>query len=52
MKSLLFALFVMFAFGGLGAQQTGWQPSPGHTQLPIWPGAAPDEQPVSGRRSP
>jgi acetyl esterase/lipase len=25
-----------------------WQPSPGHTQVPIWPRAAPDEQPVPG----
>jgi acetyl esterase/lipase len=23
-----------------------WQPSPGHIQLPIWPGAVPDSQPV------
>jgi len=27
----------------------GWQPSPGHTQLPIWAGAVPDPQPVRGR---
>jgi acetyl esterase/lipase len=25
-----------------------WQPSPGHTQVPIWPGAAPNPQPVAG----
>jgi acetyl esterase/lipase len=25
-----------------------WQPSPGHTQIPIWPGVAPDAKPVSG----
>jgi acetyl esterase/lipase len=48
MKPLLFALCVVFAFGGLTAQQTTWQPSPGHTQIPIWPGAAPDPQPVAG----
>jgi acetyl esterase/lipase len=42
------ALSVVFAFGALRAQQTGWQPSPGHTQIPIWPGAAPDAQPVAG----
>jgi acetyl esterase/lipase len=47
-KPLLFALFVMFAFVGLSAQTPGWQPSPGHTQVPIWPGAAPDAQPVAG----
>ncbi len=48
MKPLLFALCVVFAFGGLGAQTPAWQPSPGHTQVPIWPGAVPDPQPVAG----
>src|ERR1017187_10616026 len=35
-------------FGSLSAQKPVWQPSPGHTQIPIWPGAAPDPQPVAG----
>ena len=48
MKPLIFALCVVFAFGGLSAQTPVWQPSPGHTQVPIWPGAAPDAQPVAG----
>src|SRR6202040_2307540 len=48
MRSLIFALYVVFAFGGVSAQQTTWQPSPGHTQVPIWPGAAPDAQPAAG----
>src|SRR5271166_895246 len=50
MKPLIFALCVVFAFtfAGLSAQESGWQPSPGHTQSPIWPGAAPDPQPVAG----
>jgi acetyl esterase/lipase len=48
MKSLLFAVCVVFAFGGVSAQQTIWQPSPGHTQVPIWPDAAPDAQPAVG----
>ncbi len=48
MKPLIFALYVVFACGLLSAQQTTWQPSPGHTQIPIWPGAAPDAQPVAG----
>jgi acetyl esterase/lipase len=48
MKPSIFALFVLFALGGLSAQTTGWQPSPGHTQAPIWPGAVPDQQPVAG----
>ena len=36
----------MFASGSLGAQMQAWQPSPGHTQVRIWPGTAPDAQPV------
>ena len=48
MKLLTFALCVVSAFGGLSAQQTAWQPSPGHTQVPIWPEAVPDPQPVAG----
>ena len=48
MKPLLFAPCVVFACGGLSAQQNTWQPSPGHTQVTIWPGAAPDPQPVAG----
>jgi len=47
MKPLIFALCVVFAFGGLSAQTPGWQPSPGHTQVPIWPGAVPDAQTVA-----
>jgi acetyl esterase/lipase len=30
------------------AAQTPWQPSPGHTQIAIWPGAAPGPQTVKG----
>jgi acetyl esterase/lipase len=48
MKPLIFALWVGFAFGGLSAQTPAWQPSPGHTQVPIWPGAVPDARPVAG----
>ena len=48
MKGWLFAVCVLFAPGALTAQTTGWQPSPGHTQVPIWPVAAPDPQPVPG----
>ena len=48
MRPLLFALCVVFAFGRLSAQTTAWQPSPGHTQVPIWPDAVPDAQPVAG----
>lgn len=44
----MFAGCVMPTFVALSAQTSPWQPSPGHTQLPIWPGAAPDPQPVGG----
>ncbi len=30
------------------AAPIGWQPSPGHAQIPIWPGAAPDAAAVPG----
>lgn len=48
MKHLIFAFCVVFAFGRLNAQTNVWQPSPGHSQMPIWPGAVPDAQPVPG----
>lgn len=51
MKPLSFAIGVVFAFGGLSAHMPNWQPSPGHTQLPIWPGAVPDAQAVPGPES-
>jgi acetyl esterase/lipase len=48
MKPLLFALCAVLSFGGPGSLQPAWQPSPGHTQVAIWPGAAPDAQPIAG----
>ena len=39
---------VLGILGGLNAQSRAWQPSSGHTQLTIWPGAAPDAQPADG----
>jgi acetyl esterase/lipase len=48
MKPLIVALCVVFAFGGLSAQTSMWQPSPGHIQVPIWLGAMPDAQLVTG----
>lgn len=46
---ILLALLA-FAAGepGLRAQQGGWQPGPGYTQIPIWPGDAPDARPMEG----
>lgn len=48
MKPLILALSVLFVFGSLSAQAPSWQPSPGHTQIPIWPKEPPDAQPVAG----
>ena len=48
MNPLLFAICVVFAFDGLSAQTTAWQPSPGHTQMTIWSGAPPDAQQAAG----
>jgi acetyl esterase/lipase len=42
MKALIFALCVVVVIGSESAQADSWQPSPGHTQVPIWPGAVPD----------
>ena len=42
------ALCAVFSSAAICAQTSGWQPSPGHTQIPIWPATAPDPQPVSG----
>jgi|GEM_PF-3665074 len=51
MKHLILAWCVVFAFGSLSAQKAVWQPSPGHTQVPIWPGAPPNPEPVTGPES-
>jgi hypothetical protein len=48
MKPSIVAFCVVFEFNGLSAQKPVWQSSPGHIQIPIWPGAAPDPQPVRG----
>lgn len=48
MKPLFLALCMMIASCCSSAQIAVWQPSAGHTQVPIWPGAAPDPQPVAG----
>jgi len=43
LKPFLFALCLTTA-----SAQTTWQPTPGHTQVPIWPSAAPHPQPPTG----
>ena len=51
MKGLILAACVAFASGNVRAQTAAWEPSPGHTQIAIWPGAAPDAQPSAGPES-
>jgi acetyl esterase/lipase len=48
MKFLMFALCAVIALGTGRALADAWQPSLGHAQIPIWPNAAPDAQPVPG----
>ncbi len=48
MRSFAFVLCLLFATSGLCAQAPVWQPSPGHIQMPLWPGRVPDAQPVPG----
>lgn len=45
---LMFAICIVIAFYTMSTQANVWQPSPGHTQVPIWPSASPDDQPVVG----
>jgi acetyl esterase/lipase len=47
-KPVMFAICAVFSIAPLGAQVPSWQPSPGHTQVPIWPRVPPDAQPVAG----
>ncbi|HEX4075344.1 MAG TPA: hypothetical protein VHX49_08090, partial [Candidatus Acidoferrales bacterium] len=44
---MILVLALVFLSGGLSAQTSGWQPSPGHTQIPIWPGTPPDAAAVA-----
>ena len=46
---LTLIIFVaLVACAGPNAQTPAWQPSPGHTQVPLWPGRVPDAAPVPG----
>ncbi|HEU4636193.1 MAG TPA: alpha/beta hydrolase, partial [Edaphobacter sp.] len=42
------ALMAALLPASLAAQQSAWQPSPGHKQVSIWPGAIPDARPYTG----
>jgi acetyl esterase/lipase len=41
-KSILVTVVLAFACAHSQARADVWQPSPGHVQVPIWPGAVPD----------
>ena len=47
-KPLVLAFCFVSAHVSLSAQKPLWQPSPGHTQVPLWPAKAPGPQPVAG----
>lgn len=46
MRSIVLCLLAVC--GTVHAEPLVWQPAAGHTQIPLWPGAAPDLQPVPG----
>lgn len=48
MKPRIIALGLLALCASVQAKTPVWQPAAGHTQVPIWPGAAPDLQPVPG----
>ena len=47
-RSLLALAFLMAGAPAVLIAQAPWQPSPGHTQVPIWPGDAPNATSVKG----
>src|SRR5579872_5979229 len=48
LKLLVFAGCCAFAFAEVSATPPIWHPSPGHTQVPIWPGAVPGAERITG----
>ena len=48
MKLWAIALCLLAACGSVCAKTMVWQPTVGHAQIPLWPGAVPDAQPVPG----
>ncbi|WP_353069327.1 alpha/beta hydrolase [Tunturibacter empetritectus] len=47
-KALILSVLAVVTVGWLGAQQAVWEPSSGHTQLPIWPKTPPDGRLMTG----
>ena len=48
MRALPLMLCALLAATTAQGKPQVWQPAPGHTQIPIWPGTAPDAQAVPG----
>ncbi|MDQ2841829.1 MAG: alpha/beta hydrolase [Acidobacteriota bacterium] len=48
LKHLTLLVAVVCASGKLIAQSPAWHPSPGHMEIPIWLGIAPDAKPAAG----
>jgi acetyl esterase/lipase len=51
MRSLVIPLGIAAAFRAVAAQAAPWHPSPGHTQVPVWPGVPPGAHPVPDSES-
>ena len=48
MKSWTVPLSLLIACSSSRADPTVWQPTAGHTQIPLWPGTVPDARPMPG----
>jgi acetyl esterase/lipase len=48
MKQWAIALCSLFVCGSVHADPSIWKPAAGYMQIPLWPGKAPDLQPVPG----
>lgn len=51
MRALILALYLITAIRDLSAETLTWQPTPGHAQLPLWPGKVPDAELPRGPES-
>ncbi len=47
MKNFIITFCILLSFSCANIHAQVWQPSPGHTQMPIWPNAVPDAQPTA-----
>jgi acetyl esterase/lipase len=48
MKVWIIALCLLAVSGSAYSSAKVWQPTAGHTQIPVWPGTPPDAKPTSG----